>query len=213
MRKMLFATFTACLCLLTLTACSGETAPAGQPQAQQSRSLDAESVRITAEARKAYEQFDYDRAIELYTQALEKDSENYAALSGKGVALAMRGNGNGVKKDVADGITCIEKALQHAPDDPASCYNLALAYKIDGRSDEAVTYFQKVIDADPSNTWSYYGIATIYGDRGDAANTVTWLRRAVELDGENVRNAARTQTHFDSVRRDKAFRELIYGEE
>lgn len=84
------------------------------------------------------------------------DAHNYQALSNKGVTLAMRGNSTGSKNDVAQGIELIEKALKIAPKDVASFYNLALAYKIDGQYDKALTYFKNVIAADPGNTWSYY---------------------------------------------------------
>ncbi|MBF1346040.1 MAG: tetratricopeptide repeat protein, partial [Megasphaera micronuciformis] len=160
----------------------------------------------------AYGRFNYDRAVDLYSQALAIDENDYTALSGAGIALAMRGNATGSQSDIQEGIRKIEKALTVNPDDTASFYNLALAYKIAGRTDEAVTWFQKVIDKDPQNTWSYYGIASIYGDRGNAEKAVEYLQKAMDTDEENVRNAAASQSHFDAVRNDSRFRKLIYKE-
>ena len=133
-------------------------------------------------------------------------------VTGAGIALAMRGNATGSQSDIQEGIRKIEKALTVNPDDTASFYNLALAYKIAGRTDEAVTWFQKVIDKDPQNTWSYYGIASIYGDRDNAEKAVEYLQKAMDTDEENVRNAAASQSHFDAVRNDSRFRKLIYKE-
>ena len=123
--------------------------------------------------------------------------------------MAMRGNETGSRQDVADGIASIQKALALQPDYVPAFYDLALAYKIDGQYDKSISYFQKVLAADPNNTWSYYGIATIYGDKGDAKNAVAYLKKAAALDKENVLEAARTQSHFDSIRNDAEFRALV----
>lgn len=189
------------------------TQPASAVQEQQAaKSLPSISPASQAWYEKgfaAYQRFSYDEAIANYDKALEADKNNYNALSGKGIALAMRGNESGAKSDVEAGILFIQKALAIVPDDVASFYNLALSYKINGQYDEAIHWFQQVIAKDPDNTWSYYGIATIYGDKGDAKNAVLYLRKAAALDKENVLHAAQSQTHFDSIRNDAAFKELI----
>ena len=215
MKKATATACVVCLALSVLTGCNPlhgtAVSPPNEPETS-AHPLNAESARLSEDGQKAYEQGDYDKAIALYTSALEKDEANYAALAGRGVALAMRGNGTGIQEDIRAGIGDIEKALYYAPDDTATFYNLALAYKIDGRNDEAIRWFQKVIDSDPSNTWSYYGIATIYGDMGDAEQAVVYLKKALELDSANVRKAAETQTHFDKIRNNPAFRQLLYEE-
>ena len=142
-------------------------------------------------------------------KALSLDADNYQALSNKGVTLAMRGNATGNKKDVEQGIALIEQALQLAPKDVASLYNMALACKIDGQYDKAITYFKNVIAADPGNTWSYYGIATIYGDLGKADQALPYLKQAIDLGGESVKEAARTQSHFDKIRDNKQFQSVV----
>lgn len=184
------------------------------PQQQQSETktappISAESERFCQEGLAAYSRFEYDAAIAAYDKAIQTDGRNYQALSGKGVALAMRGNETGSRQDVADGIASIQKALALQPDYVPAFYDLALAYKIDGQYDKSISYFQKVLAADPNNTWSYYGIATIYGDKGDAKNAVAYLKKAAALDKENVLEAARTQSHFDSIRNDAEFRALV----
>ncbi|WP_418580459.1 tetratricopeptide repeat protein [Megasphaera sp.] len=121
----------------------------------------------------------------------------------------MRGNATGSKQDVEQGIALIEQALQLAPKDMASFYNMALAYKIDGQYDKAITYFKNVIAADPGNTWSYYGIATIYGDLGKADQALPYLKQAIDLGGESVKEAARTQSHFDKIRDNKQFQSVV----
>lgn len=204
-------------CLLLLGGCQTEPAqpsttakpPATAQQTAAPISIQPDSKEWSDKGLEAYQQFHYDEAIAAYDKAIAIDAKNYEALSGKGVALAMRGNERGAKTDVTTGITLIQQALTIAPDDIASFYNLALAYKINGQYDDAITWFQKVIAKDPKNTWSYYGIATIYGDQGKAKEAVDYLRKAAALDKTAVLDAARTQSHFDKVRNDSAFKELV----
>ena len=216
MKYKTFLVALASILALTATGCrsSQEEVQPNTPHQRQGEtkaapSISDESERFCQEGLAAYGRFEYDAAIAAYDKAIQADDRNYQALSGKGVALAMRGNETGSRQDIADGIASIQKALALRPDYVPAFYDLALAYKINGQYDESISYFQKVLAADPNNTWSYYGIATIYGDKGDAKNAVAYLKKAAALDKENVLEAARTQSHFDSIRGDAAFRSLV----
>lgn len=197
------------LCLavgLFIAGCGNQEQPAPEQnqQQQQQIQIDAASEALFEKGLSFYQQFQYDQAISLYDQALAKDPKNYKALSGKGIALAMRGNGVN-PKEVRQGISLIRQALELKPDYVPSFYDLALALKIDKQYDESITWFQKVIDSEPDNTWSYYGIATIYGDQGNAEKAVLYLKKAAAIDKENVKEAARSQSHFDRIRNTRAF--------
>lgn len=203
----------AALCLMASLFMAGcgnqqQPAPSQNQQQQQPVQIDAASEALFEKGLSAYQQFQYDQAISLYDQALAKDKANYKALSGKGIALAMRGNGVN-QKDVRQGISLIRQALELAPDYVPSFYDLALALKIDKQYDESITWFQKVIDNEPDNTWSYYGIATIYGDQGNAEKAVLYLKKAAVIDKENVKEAARSQSHFDRIRSARAFQDFM----
>ena len=53
------------------------------------------------------------------------------------------------------------------------------------------------------------GIATIYGDLGQADQALPYLKQAIDLGGEDVRQAARTQSHFDKIRNNKQFQQIV----
>ncbi|EHM42703.1 tetratricopeptide repeat protein [Anaeroglobus geminatus] len=150
MKKAIASACVVCLALSVLTGCNPlhgtAVSPPNEPETS-AHPLNAESARLSEDGQKAYEQGDYDKAITLYTSALEKDEANYAALAGRGVALAMRGNGTGIQEDIRAGIGDIERALYYAPDDTATFYNLALAYKIDGRKEGRSAGFRKLLTA------------------------------------------------------------------
>ena len=188
---------------------SQQAKPIQATKAPSAPAIKTASKAASDEGIKKYQAGDYAKSIEDFDKALALDADNYQALSNKGVTLAMRGNATGSKQDVEQGIALIEQALQLAPKDMASFYNMALAYKIDGQYDKAITYFKNVIAADPGNTWSYYGIATIYGDLGKADQALPYLKQAIDLGGESVKEAARTQSHFDKIRDNKQFQSVV----
>lgn len=210
MKKIPIAVALCLMASLFMAGCGNQQqpAPAQNQQQQQPVQIDAASEALFEKGLSAYQQFQYDQSISLYDQALAKDKANYKALSGKGIALAMRGNGVN-QKDVRQGISLIRQALELAPDYVPSFYDLALALKIDKQYDESITWFQKVIDNEPDNTWSYYGIATIYGDQGNAEKAVLYLKKAAAIDKENVKEAARSQSHFDRIRSTRAFQDFM----
>lgn len=177
--------------------------------AQKAPAIAQESLNYSEAGIKKYQSGDYTGALADFDQALDIDKYNYQALSNKGVTLAMQGNQTGNKDDIRNGIGLIQQALQIYPDDVSAFYNMALALKIDGKYTVAITYFQKVLAADPNNTWSYYGIATIYGDQGKAKDANEYLKKAIDLGGEDVKEAARTQSHFDKIRGDADFQNLV----
>ena len=185
-----------------------EQAAQSNPTTVATTPISAESEQFLTQGLAAYGKLQYDSAIALYDKALEADKGNYKALSAKGIALAMKGNG-AILNDVENGIFLIRSALEMNPQYVPTYYDLALALKIHGDGDEAIKWFQKVIDKEPNNTWSYYGIATIYGDRGDVDKAVPYLRKAPELDPEQVRQAAQTQSHFDKIRSHADFKALF----
>lgn len=206
---LIMAVAAAIICNTTGCVSSGdEQAAKSNPTTVATTPISAESEQFLTQGLDAYGKFQYDSAIALYDKALKADKGNYKALSAKGIALAMKGNGSN-SNDVEKGISLIRDALEMNPQYVPTYYDLALALKIHGDGDEAIKWFQKVIDKEPNNTWSYYGIATIYGDRGDADKAVPYLRKALELDPEQVRQAAQTQSHFDKIRSHADFKALF----
>lgn len=215
MKKYMTACFTLMLLAGMLAGCTPTTSPATsqaaarQPQKIQAPAIQSDSEALSTQGLQAYQHFEYDKAIALYDKAIDADSNNYKAYSGKGITMAMRGNETGNKSDVSSGIAYIQKALSLYPDYVPTFYDLALACKINGQYEIAIQYFQKVIDVEPDNTWSYYGIATIYGDKGQAKEAVSYLKKAIALDPQPVKEAARTQSHFDRIRNNADFQALI----
>ena len=206
---LILAVATAVICITAGCMSSENRQPVpSEPTKATPAPISAESERFLSKGLAAYGNFQYDEAMALYDQALKADNNNYKAVSAKGIALAMKGNGTDAR-DVEKGIALIRRALEMNPQYVPAYYDLALALKIHGDGDEAIKWFQKVIEKEPDNTWSYYGIATIYGDRGDAENALPYLKKALALDPDAVRKAAQSQSHFDKIRSQASFKALF----
>lgn len=150
----------------------------------------------------AYHEFRLEDTIDCCSKAIEKDPNMALAYSTRGAAKALAGKAQ-------DGLSDSEKAVSLAPDLAQVYYDRALVYKVLHRYEEAIADFKRVLGYDKNNTWSYYGIASIYGDLGNAPLAVQYLSEAVRCGGTEVKEAARTQSHFDSIRQDFKFQELI----
>lgn len=164
--------------------------------------ISKESEQLYRKAVTAYGKGDHLNALELANKALEKDSENYKALSLKGIIQAF---------DVSpeEGIKTVEKALAINPNYVQADFDMAMAQKLGKHYDESIRYFQKVLDKDPKNTWSWYGIATNYADKRDKAKALEYLKKAVDLDPKNVKPQAAAQDHFQWLHGDPDFQNLV----
>ncbi len=195
---------------LVLAGCGGNTAEPEKPAAPASPAASSSAAADTKDSAQkwyqkgqaAYQEFRLDEAIDCCSKAIEEDPNLALAYSTRAAARALAGQAE-------EGLKDSEKAIALAPDSAQVYYDQALVLKVLKRYEEAIAAFKKVLAKDDKNTWSYYGIATIYGDMGDAPNAVAYLERAVACGGDAVKEAAREQTHFDSIREDFKFQELI----
>lgn len=189
---------------LSAGGCGTPKAPSPSPASSVPavHQINEESEQIYRKAVTAYGKGDHLHALELANQALEKDGENYKALSLKGIIQAF---------DISpeEGIGTIQKSLSINPDYVQAYFDMAMAQKLGKHYDESIRFFQKVLDKDPHNTWSYYGIATNYADKRDKAKALEYLKKAVDLDPKNVKPQAATQDHFQWLHGDADFQKLV----
>src|SRR5258707_893662 len=85
-----------------------------------------------------------------------------------------------------DAITNYRKALELAPNDATTHYNLALALKYKGESREALKEFQSALKLRPKWADAHYGIGAVWYDLQDQAAAITELRTAEALDPLNA---------------------------
>lgn len=201
---------TALLAALMFTGCGVENGKENTPVAtappaaeeRKTHTIPEGSEALYHEAARAYGKGRRTEALQLANRSLEKDEDNYKALSLKGIILAFD-----ISPD--EGIPFIEKALSMSPEYVQANYDMAIAQKLGKHYDESIFHFQKVLKADPQNTWSYYGIATNYADKKDKAQALAYLEKAILLGGQDVALAASSQEHFAFLREDREFKKIL----
>ena len=156
---------------------------------------------------------DYDRAITVFSKAIELDSNNMPAYVGRGVTYRCKGNYD-------HAITDFDKAIELAPSDKLahrergityyskkdyeraitdfnkairlgfkhfSCYaGRGLAYYHKGDYDHAITDFDKAIELDSNNTGAYAARGLAYYHKDDYDHAITDFDKAIELDSDNA---------------------------
>ncbi|MCH8852330.1 MAG: tetratricopeptide repeat protein [Planctomycetes bacterium] len=147
---------------------------------------------------------DLDAAIEHFNAALRIDPDYADAHYNLGIALQAKG-------DLDAAIEHYNAALRIDPEHAKAHYNLGNALQAKGDLDAAIEHYNAALRIDPDDARAHNNLAIALAQKGDAAAAVTALAKAIELD-ERYRGWAKTDTNYDSIRDDPAFRKLVYGE-
>ena len=103
-----------------------------------------ESIQIyTTMAYAAWSQKQYQKAVDLYEKALERDGENTTALNGLGYILADS------DIDITRGIKLCRKAVDKKPQSAAYLDSLGWAHFKNGEVDEARIWLRRAFDISP----------------------------------------------------------------
>ena len=104
------------------------------------------------------------------------------------------------------------RAIELDPESVATQTNYANLLTAMGKMDEARNHYLKASALDPAHPKPYYNLACLYSLEENAAEAVRYLRQAIERAG-SLRVEARNDPDFDPIRKDPAFRKLVYVEE
>lgn len=136
-----------------------------------------------------------ERAVEYMAKAIETDrkgyfdskrrSEGYSSLA----TAAMR------QKRYDVGAECFKKALESAPDNGELQRNLALAYRMSGRPQEAIKLLEEVIRKNPSSAEAFNTLGTIFAEQNRKQEAIAQFQRALQINP----NFAPAQTNLKKV--------------
>ena len=146
----------------------------------------------------------YDRAIELYRRAIERNPSNAHGHFLLGEAYLAKGM-------YGEGVAELQKAvaIENAPERWNRQPMLAYGYAVSGRRDEA----QKILDeqkelAKQGRYISPYNFAIIYTGIGDKDRAFEWLDKAYEEHSQPLEHV-KSRPLFDSLRSDPRFTDLL----
>ncbi len=145
----------------------------------------------------------FGEAIAHFLKAIRLQPDNAGACYSLGMALTEMGDWDAT-------IVAYRMAVEIAPNFTAAHYNLAIALSHKGDLEAAVDEYRQTIALDPKNAAAHCALACAYALQGHAATAVASLKTAIELDA-SYRDWAKTNSLFDGIRDDPAFRQLVYA--
>lgn len=126
-----------------------------------------------------HKQGQLEKAEEIYKNILAQSPDNIQVLD-----LLAR-----IKieqKKYSDSIVLNEKILELDSNNEDALFDIALAYKNEGRLNEAIEYYKRVIDLNPQNSNAHYNIAFIYSDCGNIDDAIVHFNKVLELNPDDV---------------------------
>lgn len=178
---------------------------AKQQQQEEAGNKEKELENLYQQGYTAYNNHDYQRAIQIEDTVIVEDYNFYKAYTIKGIAQCFSSN-----HDFTGGMKNLDKALEINPNYGYGMYNKALAFELYGYYDKAIEEYNKALQVEQF-TWSYYGIASIYGRRGDVENSVKYLKLAIGVSDNPklVKDAAKGEVDYNNVKNSKEFQNVV----
>jgi tetratricopeptide (TPR) repeat protein len=145
-----------------------------------------------------------EEAIASYDKALEIKPDYHQAWYNRGIALGDLGRNE-------EAIASYDKALEIKPDDHEAWYNRGIALRKLGRNEEAIASYDKALEIKLDYHEAWYNKACYYALQSNIEQALENLQQAINLSPEEVREMAKADSDFDSIRDDKCFQALIQG--
>ncbi|MBW4617809.1 MAG: tetratricopeptide repeat protein [Cyanosarcina radialis HA8281-LM2] len=144
----------------------------------------------------------YAEALTAYDRALQIQPESPDFWNERGLVL------NRLNRD-EEALTAYEKATQLQPDFPLFWYNQARTLFSLQRYEEAISAYDRTIElkADAADAW--YDKACCYAALGNLPLAISHLQEAIALGSEELREFAKTDVDFESIREDPQFQKAI----
>jgi len=118
-----------------------------------------------------------EEAERLYQAVLTRDRNNLHALNLLGMLCV-----NDFRPDEA--VVLISRALKFEPNNPESHANIALAYKDQGKLEQAVKHFRESIRLDPYKPVVFNNLGNVLRELGKPLEAIKAYERALQLDGD-----------------------------
>ena len=167
---------------------------------------DAYGYWFRGNARKAAN--DLAGAIADYDKAIDRNPE-YA------LAYNNRGNARGELKNWEGAIADYTQVISLAPNEAAGYYYRGSVHKKLGHLpaaiadfDEAIRLIDETIRLNPNEAAGYYGKASLHSLKEEGQTAIESLQQAINLDSK-LREEAKNDSDFDSIREDEKFRALV----
>jgi len=117
-------------------------------------------------------------AIRLYTRLLGHPLDGFTS----SVVFNHRGMACEALERHEEGLRDFAQALERDPNNARAGINLAMAFRHQGRLDEAEVTLREVLEKKPNSAHAHYGLARILADKGSKEDALRSCLRALKMD-------------------------------
>lgn len=128
-----------------------------------------------ASGKGAYEQENYDHAIEQFTKALQVDAQDSQSYYYRGLAHVAQ-------DDFSEALADFTHALRINPKNAMAHYHRGLAHRLLGQHDQAIEDYTRALKLDPRLALAYRNRSLAYAAKGDNEKAKADYERALRLD-------------------------------
>lgn len=144
------------------------------------------------------------QAIGHWLDAVNLDPDSVNAHFNLGVALWVKG-------DYEAAIEQCNAVLRLDPNFADAHNLLGAVLATQGALDTAIENYNAALRIDANSASAHFNLGCAFARKNDVAAAVSALQKAIELD-QCYRARAKSETDYDPIRDDPAFRKLVYGE-
>jgi tetratricopeptide (TPR) repeat protein len=113
---------------------------------------------------------------------------------------------------INQGMASFDQATQIKPDFHDAWYIQGMGFSALGRLEEAIASYNQALEIKPNYVNCFYGKACCYSLQCNVDLAIENLQQAINLNPNEYREAAKTDSDFDSIREDNRFQALIQGD-
>jgi tetratricopeptide (TPR) repeat protein len=157
---------------------SGDAAPVG-PVEEKASTGDGQGVlaELLEKGEQAIKAKDFDKAVEIYTEAVRANPKDADALLGLGDAYQRSGQ-------FQEAEVTLKKCLDYAPENAAACHALGLTYFRSNRLNEAMKAFEESLERDSKQALAHHYLGIIASRLKQAPRAEKEFRTALAINPE-----------------------------
>lgn len=149
------------------------------------------------------EKGELDKAIELYTEAVQQSQNDEQAKEITAKTLAAIGDCYLKKGDIEKAQSFFKQSIETYPDNETLAYNVGEIYFSNQKPDEAIHYFQLATQINPKWALPYYKLGLVYLNKADFKKAQEALTKFLELqpEGEHSQEVRNLLNYLKSKRK------------
>jgi tetratricopeptide (TPR) repeat protein len=137
-----------------------------------------ESMALARQGATASNDRDYDRAIALFSEAIQLAPDYASAFNSRGLAYSKKGDNDRAISDY-------NEAIRLDPHNSLAFSNRGWAYAGKGENDRAISDYNEAIRLDPHNSLAFNNRGNAYSKKGDVDRAISDYNEAIRLDPNN----------------------------